>query len=65
MVDKAEKGRPSFESIMRQLGNYQKVREQRVAAISTVANGLTRVHALKTWKDRLLAFWILPFAGDM
>jgi hypothetical protein len=65
MVGNAEKGRPSFDNIVRHLGNYQKSREQRVAAISIIANGLTRVHALNTWKDRLLAFRILPFAGDM
>ncbi|KAF1919000.1 hypothetical protein BDU57DRAFT_527108 [Ampelomyces quisqualis] len=65
MVNNAEKGKPSLDSIVRHLENYQKIREQRVTAISAVANGLTRVHALKTWKQRLMAFWILPNAGDI
>ncbi|KAF2023177.1 FAD binding domain-containing protein [Setomelanomma holmii] len=68
MVDSSEKGRPSFETIKGKqpykLTIYQKIREKRVTAILKAANGLTRMHALKTWKDRLFAFWILPFAGD-
>jgi hypothetical protein len=43
---------------------YQRIREKRVTAILTAANGLTRIHALKTLKDKLFAFWILPLAGD-
>src|SRR5436305_900325 len=53
MVDSAEKGKPSFDTIKTHLGNYQKVREQRITAICEAANGLTRVHALKTWKDKM------------
>ena len=60
-----EKERPSYETISTYLGNYQKVRETRLSAILTAANGLTRIHALKTLKDRILAFGILPRAGDM
>jgi hypothetical protein len=65
MVDTAEKGRPSYETIQKHLGNYQKLREKRVTAILTAANGLTRIHGLKTWTDRLFAFWILPYGGDV
>jgi hypothetical protein len=65
MVDSAEKGKPSFDTIKTHLGNYQKIREQRITAICEAANGLTRVHALKTWKDKMFAFWILPSAGDL
>ncbi|KAF2824862.1 FAD binding domain protein [Ophiobolus disseminans] len=64
MVDESEKGKPSFDVIKARLGNYQAIREKRVTAILTAANALTRIHALKTWKDKLLAFWILPLAGD-
>jgi hypothetical protein len=64
MVDSSEKGKPSFDNIKMHLGNYQRIREQRVTAILEAANGLTRIHALKTWKDRLFAFWILPNSGD-
>jgi hypothetical protein len=64
MVESSEKGRPSFENIKMHLESYQKTREQRVTAILEAANGLTRVHALKTWKDRLFAFWVLPNSGD-
>lgn len=64
MVDSSDKGRPSFENIKLHLSNYQKTREQRVTAVLEAANGLTRIQALKTWKDRLFAFWILPLSGD-
>jgi hypothetical protein len=64
MVDTSEKGKPSFETIKAHLSIYQRIREKRVTAILTAANGLTRMHALKTLKDRLFAFWILPLAGD-
>ncbi|KAH7082317.1 FAD binding domain protein [Paraphoma chrysanthemicola] len=65
MKDSSEKEKPSFEDIKSHLGNYQKIREKRVTAILKAANGLTRIHALKTWKDRLFAFHVLPYAGDM
>jgi hypothetical protein len=64
MVGSSEKGMPSFEIIKAHLGNYQKIREKRITAILKAANGLTRIHALATWKDRLFAFYILPYAGD-
>jgi hypothetical protein len=65
MIDAAEKCKPSYATIQKHLGNYQKLREKRVTAILTAANALTRIQALKTWKDRLFAFWILPFSGDV
>ncbi|KAJ4361867.1 hypothetical protein N0V83_010808 [Neocucurbitaria cava] len=65
MRDTADKGKPSYETIQGHLGDYQKVREIRLSATLTAANGLTRIHALKTLKDRIFAFWVLPFAGDL
>lgn len=65
MRDTADKGKPSYETIKGHLGDYQKVRETRLTAVLTAANGLTRIHALKTLKDRIFAFWVLPFAGDL
>ncbi|KAH8719235.1 FAD binding domain protein [Phaeosphaeriaceae sp. PMI808] len=64
VVDASEKGKPSFNIIQTHLGNYQTIRETRLTAILTAANALTRLHALKTWKDKLFAFWVLPLAGD-
>ncbi|KAF1843132.1 FAD binding domain-containing protein [Cucurbitaria berberidis CBS 394.84] len=63
--DEAEKGKPTYETITTHLGNYQKVREMRLSAIFTAAGSVARLHALKTWKDKFFAFWVLPFAGDM
>lgn len=65
MVDETEKGKPSYETIKAHLGNYQKLRDTRLTAVLKAANGLTRIHALATLKDRLFAFWILPAAGDL
>jgi hypothetical protein len=64
MVDASDKGKPSFADIKARLGNYQAIREKRVTAILEAANGLTRIQALQTWKDRLMAFWLMPLAGD-
>lgn len=64
MADQAEKSRPSFGTVTKHLRNYQALREERVSAVVAAANGLTRVHALKTWLDKLFAWWILPFSGD-
>lgn len=58
MVDTAEKGKPSYETIKARLGDYQKTRDFRMTAISKAANGLTRIHALATFKDKFLAFWV-------
>lgn len=65
MVDASEKGKPSFDAIKDHLSKYQSIREQRVTAIVDASNDLTRIHALKTWKDRLLALWILPLCKDL
>lgn len=58
MVDTAEKGKPSYETIKARLGDYQKIRDFRMTAVSKAANGLTRIHALATFKDKLFAFWV-------
>lgn len=65
MVDAAEKGQPSYETIQAHLGNYQKLRDVRLTAVLKAANSLTRMHALATLKDKILAFWVLPNAGDL
>ena len=58
MADTAEKGKPSYETIKARLGDYQKTRDFRMTAISKAANSLTRIHALATLKDKLLALWV-------
>lgn len=65
MLDTAEEGKPSYEIIKAHLGTYQKTRDIRLTALLKAANGLTRLQALKTLKDKIFAFWILPNAGDM
>jgi 2-polyprenyl-6-methoxyphenol hydroxylase-like FAD-dependent oxidoreductase len=65
MVDTAEKGKPSYDIIKAHLGNYQKLRDIRLTAVLKAANGLTRMHALATLKDKIFAFWVLPNAGDL
>ena len=65
MADTAEKGKPSYDNIKAHLGNYQKLRHTRLTAVLKAANGLTRVQALATLKDKFFAFWLLPNAGDL
>lgn len=65
LKDASKKGKPSYDTIKAHLGNYQKVREARLTVILKAANGLTRIHALKTLKDRIFAFWVMPFSGDL
>mgnify|MGYP004508120187 CR=1 FL=1 len=65
MTDAAEKGKPSYDDIKAYLGNYQTLRDIRLTAVLTAANGLTRTQALATIKDKFFAFWILPNAGDL
>ena len=59
------KGKPTFEDVKKHLENYQKIRNERSAGTSVVANGLTRIHALHTWKDKLFAYFLIPMLGDM
>lgn len=66
MVDNAgSKSKPSFEDLKRHLKNYQQIRDHRSAGTSIMANGLTRIQALQTLKDKLFAFWLIPALGDM
>ncbi|KAH7402239.1 hypothetical protein DE146DRAFT_459836 [Phaeosphaeria sp. MPI-PUGE-AT-0046c] len=66
MMDKSgSKGTPSFGDVKKHLENYQKIRYERSAGTSTMANGLTRIHALQTLKDKLFAFWVIPALGDI
>ena len=64
MVDTAEKGKPSYKDILAHLGNYQKLRDTRLSAVLKAANGLTRLHALATLKDKITAYWVIPNSGD-
>ena len=64
MIDTVEKGKPSYKDIQAHLGNYQKLRDTRLSAVLEAANGLTRTHALATLKDKIVAYWVLPNAGD-
>lgn len=59
LVDTAEKREPSHDDIKAYLGNYQRLRDARLTAAVKAANGLARIHALKTLKDRLLAFCVI------
>ncbi|KAH4112908.1 hypothetical protein HBI64_155590 [Parastagonospora nodorum] len=65
MVDASEKGKPSFDAIKYHLSKYQSSREQRTTAIVNASNDLTRTQALTTWKDRLVALWVLPLSMDL
>lgn len=65
MVDTAEKGKPSYDTVRAHLGDYQKLRDLRLTAVHQAANGLTRLHALATFKHKILAFWVMPNSGDL
>lgn len=65
MVDAAEKRKPSYDNITAYLSTYQKLRNTRLTAVLEAANGLTRMQALATFKDKFFTFWVLPHAGDL
>lgn len=66
MLDHAgPKGKPNFEDVKKHLENYQNIRNKRSQETSIMANAYTRVHALHTWKDKLLAYYLIPALGDM
>lgn len=57
--------RPSIDVVKRYLKDYEKSQWQRVSAIMKVANSVTRLQALKGFKERLTVFCIMPNAGDI
>lgn len=64
MVNTVEKGKPNYDTVRTHLRNYQEIRHVRLTAILKAANALTRLQALATLKDKILAFWVMPNAGD-
>jgi 2-polyprenyl-6-methoxyphenol hydroxylase-like FAD-dependent oxidoreductase len=55
---------PSRKDIEASLATFQKGRQERVSAIVTLANKVTRIHALKSWSDKFTAYWAMPLLGD-
>ena len=56
---------PSFEDVSRIMTSYQEERKFRVSETIKTAHDLTRLHALKGLKERLVAKYALPIAGDL
>ncbi|PYH87701.1 FAD/NAD(P)-binding domain-containing protein [Aspergillus ellipticus CBS 707.79] len=53
----------SVEDIHRALKGWEAKRKPRLEEICRSANGLTRIEALATWKERLIALYVLPYLG--
>jgi hypothetical protein len=64
MLDSSS-SRPSTETVKTYLKQFEKERRGRTSMILKPANDLTRVHALKGFKEWFTVFQILPRAGDM
>ncbi|GAM91086.1 hypothetical protein ANO11243_091330 [Dothideomycetidae sp. 11243] len=58
-------GIPSADELQKALQKYQDIRRDRSVAICKSANDLTRIHALKTPLDKLMAYHVVPRAGDV
>lgn len=57
--------RPDLNEISRALESYQQSRKFRASETIKIAHDLTRIHALKGMKERIIARYILPMAGDV
>ncbi|KAL3424914.1 FAD binding domain-containing protein [Phlyctema vagabunda] len=58
-------GKTSLAALKFALQNYQHDRQSRVGHISTAANDLTRLEAMKTFKDKVTAKYLLKYMGDL
>jgi hypothetical protein len=63
-IAELEKGNPSLETVKMYFASYHQSRELRASAILEAANSLTRIHALKTIKEKIMTHYIFPIAGD-
>ena len=64
LVDGNKSIHPTLEDVAKSLRKFQESREVRMAAIAKMANGLTRIQALKGLKDRIMARFVIPNLGD-
>ena len=58
------RSRPSLENVRKALIGYQQNRKLRTSNLVKAANDLTRIQALKGMRERILAHFIIPNAGD-
>ncbi|PVH96077.1 FAD/NAD(P)-binding domain-containing protein [Periconia macrospinosa] len=58
-------GKPTVEAIRLALGSYQKLRAIRMTKVLKVANVLTRLQALKGWKEYAMTHFIAPRADGV
>lgn len=64
LCDQHKSGNPPRSAIVKTLATYQKLRYHRMVSMMEMANGLTRIHAMKTGADKFVAFYVIPNAGD-
>lgn len=64
MVDDANESRPSLRDIRRALMSYQQSRKLRASHTIKASNDLTRIQALKGLRERITAYYVVPYAGD-
>lgn len=55
---------PSLEDVRKALTGYHENRKVRTSELVKVANDLTRIQALKGMRERILAYYVIPRAGD-
>ena len=55
---------PSSADITTALKEYQASRYARVTTMMKTANELTRIQALRSWQHRIMAYYVIPNAGD-
>ncbi|RXG46730.1 hypothetical protein VDGE_01660 [Verticillium dahliae] len=61
----AEKTKIDLETVQMHLETYQRGRRDRTSAVCEASAQLARLQALDSVANKIIAFWILPTAGDL
>ncbi|KAM0598593.1 hypothetical protein ACHAP1_002353 [Verticillium nonalfalfae] len=61
----AKKTKIDLETVQRHLETYQRGRRDRTSAVCDASAQLARLQALDSVANKIIAFWILPTAGDL
>ncbi|KAF2101574.1 FAD binding domain protein [Rhizodiscina lignyota] len=64
LVDQYKSARPPLSAVEDALKRFQTLRHTRITETMKMANGLTRIQAMKTGVERFIAYYVIPNAGD-
>ncbi|KAK5132877.1 hypothetical protein LTR08_008397 [Meristemomyces frigidus] len=56
---------PTVQEVEKALHQYQQIRNLRASSTVRMSNYITRLHAVRSFKEKIVAYYVMPKAGDL